>query len=152
MAPLWYVNSERMKKKNARWCCSTKISKTNLKSMISPLLTRPKGGQGCQKIRKGLRFGPNWIKFEKPSKSRVSLTIFVQFWLKLSTPTYQIGLQFGRLDLCHPCHPWERETNFGHLDHCAVIMLYCTLAWTSLIFSHNSSNSNFLLNQGPTYH
>ena len=27
-----------------------------------------------------LRFSPNWIEFAKPSKNRVSLTIFVQFW------------------------------------------------------------------------
>jgi hypothetical protein len=27
-----------------------------------------------------LRFGPNWIKFDKPSENRVYLTIFVQFW------------------------------------------------------------------------
>ena len=39
-------------KKIARWRCSTKISKTNLKTMISPLLTRPQGCQGCQKIWK----------------------------------------------------------------------------------------------------
>ena len=36
-------------KKIARWRCGAKISKTNLKTMISPLLTRP---QGCQKIGK----------------------------------------------------------------------------------------------------
>ena len=36
----------------ARWRCSTKISKTNLETMISPLLTRPQECQGCQKIRK----------------------------------------------------------------------------------------------------
>ena len=29
----------------------TKIFKTNLKTDISPLLTRPQGSQGCQKMR-----------------------------------------------------------------------------------------------------
>ena len=36
-------------KKITRWRCSTKISKTNLKAMISPLLTLP---QWCHKFRK----------------------------------------------------------------------------------------------------
>ena len=36
-------------KEIARWRCSTKISKTNIKTMISPLLTRPQGCQGCRK-------------------------------------------------------------------------------------------------------
>ena len=35
-----------------RWRCGTKISKKNLKTMISPLLKRPQGCQGCQKIGK----------------------------------------------------------------------------------------------------
>ena len=36
----------------ARWRCATKTSKTNLKSMISPLLTCPQVCLGCQKIGK----------------------------------------------------------------------------------------------------
>ena len=38
--------------KIARWRCGTKISKTNLKAIISPLVTHPQGCQGCQKIWK----------------------------------------------------------------------------------------------------
>jgi len=37
--------------KSARWCHRHKIIKTNLKTHISPLLMRPQGSQGCQKIR-----------------------------------------------------------------------------------------------------
>ena len=42
----------KMNEKIARWHCGTKISKTNLKTMASPLLTSPQGCQGCQKIWK----------------------------------------------------------------------------------------------------
>ena len=44
-------NLEKMKK-IARWRCGTKLSKTNLKTTMSPLLTRPQGCKGCQKIPK----------------------------------------------------------------------------------------------------
>ena len=37
--------------KSARWRHHHKIIKTNLKTHISPLLTRPQGSQGCQKMR-----------------------------------------------------------------------------------------------------
>ena len=36
--------------KSARWRHLHKIIKTNLKTHISPLLMRPQGSQGCQKI------------------------------------------------------------------------------------------------------
>ena len=39
-------------KKIARWRCGSKISKTNLKTVISLLLTHPQRCQGCQKIWK----------------------------------------------------------------------------------------------------
>jgi hypothetical protein len=38
-------------KKSARWRHRHKIIKTNLKTLVSPLLTRPQGFQGCQKMR-----------------------------------------------------------------------------------------------------
>ena len=41
-------------KKSARWRHRHKIIKTNLKTHISPLLTRPQGSQGCQKMRQDL--------------------------------------------------------------------------------------------------
>ena len=44
-------NLKRMKK-IVRWHCGRKISKTNLKAIISPLLTCPHGCQGCQNIWK----------------------------------------------------------------------------------------------------
>ena len=100
-------NLKRMKK-IVRWHCGTKISKTNLKAIISPLLSCPQGCQGCQKNLgpnwrqlwwvEAIRFSPNWIKFKKLSEKRVSLKLFVQFWqfftvssiwLNLSTPTHQ---------------------------------------------------------------
>ena len=37
--------------KSARWRHRHKIIKTNLKTHISPLLTRPQESQGCQKMR-----------------------------------------------------------------------------------------------------
>ena len=40
----------RRKKKSARWLCHAEKSITNLKTLVSPLLTRPQGSQGCQKI------------------------------------------------------------------------------------------------------
>ena len=77
-------------KKIARWRCGTKISKTNLKTIISPLLTRHRSARGVKKLERpnwrslwwvrALKFSPNWIKFEKPSENKVSLTFFVQFW------------------------------------------------------------------------
>ena len=36
--------------KSARWRHRHKIIKTNLKTHISPLLTRPQGSKGCQKM------------------------------------------------------------------------------------------------------
>ena len=46
-----WLQFKKNEKKPARWHCNTKISKTNLKTMISPLLTSLQGCQGCQKIR-----------------------------------------------------------------------------------------------------
>ena len=43
--------SLRIMKISARWRCHTEKSKTNIKKLISPLLTRPQGSQGCQKMR-----------------------------------------------------------------------------------------------------
>jgi hypothetical protein len=37
--------------KSTRWRHHHKIIKTNLKTLVSPLLTRPQGSQGCQKMR-----------------------------------------------------------------------------------------------------
>ena len=39
-------------KKSARWLHCSKIFKTNLKTHRSPLLIRPQGCQGCQKMSK----------------------------------------------------------------------------------------------------
>ena len=64
-------NLKRMKK-FARWCCSTKISKTNLKTMISLLLKSPKGCQGCQKNLKDQtedHFGKLESKLNKSKKT-----------------------------------------------------------------------------------
>ena len=83
-------NLKRMKK-IARWSCSTKILKTNLKTMMSPLLAHP---QECHKIWKAklnvtklktilvswrVKIQPKLNKIKKPSENRVSLTIFVKF-------------------------------------------------------------------------
>ena len=41
----------RWKKKSARWRCHAEKSKTNLKTLVSPLWMRLQGSQGCQKMR-----------------------------------------------------------------------------------------------------
>ena len=41
----------RKSEKSARGRHRHKIIKTNLKTLVSPLLTRPQGSQGCQKMR-----------------------------------------------------------------------------------------------------
>jgi hypothetical protein len=48
---LYTFNLKRLKK-IARWHCGTKISKTNLKTMVSPLLTSPRGARGVKKSGK----------------------------------------------------------------------------------------------------
>ena len=40
--------------KSARWHHCHKIIKTNLKTLVSPLLTQPQGSQGCQKMPQDL--------------------------------------------------------------------------------------------------
>ena len=82
--------------------------------MISPLLTRPQGWQGCQKIRKtklkttlvtwSAKIQPKLNKIRKTFRKQgffcnfwsiLTLFQFPQFWLNLSVPTHQSGLQFG---------------------------------------------------------
>ena len=83
-------NLKRMKK-IVRRRCRTKISKTHLKTIS--IIDTPPGMAGHRGVKMfgrpnwrslwwvgALIFSPNWIKIEKPSESRGSLTIFVQFW------------------------------------------------------------------------
>ena len=63
---------------SARWRHHHKIIKTNLKTLVSPLLIRPQGSQGCQKITFFFsqmkvfffcaKIAPNRHKLKKPSK------------------------------------------------------------------------------------
>ena len=124
-------------KKIAIWRCSTKISKTDPKTMISPLLTGPQGCQGCQKIQKTklktnlvswiAKIQPKLNKIKKSSENSFFynfcsiLTVFHTFFnfgLNLSTPTHLSGLQFGHLDFMIGGRQQWSETIFGHLDHC----------------------------------
>jgi hypothetical protein len=83
---LQFKKSEKI----ARWRCGTKISKTNLKTMISPLLTRPQGWRGCQKIRKtklkttlmswSAKIQPKLNKIRKAFRKQGFFDNFVQFW------------------------------------------------------------------------
>ena len=41
----------RRKKKSARWRCHAEKSKTNLKTLVTPLWMRPQGSQGYQQMR-----------------------------------------------------------------------------------------------------
>ena len=89
--------------KIARWCCSTKMSKRNLKTMISPLSTPPQGCQGCQKIQKTILV--SWSakiqpKLKKPWKTvkieqkltKKGFSNCIKFGLNLSAPTHPCGL------------------------------------------------------------
>mgnify|MGYP001389112552 CR=1 FL=1 len=75
--------------KSARWRNHHKIIKTNLKTHISPLSTRPQESQGCQKMRQDPLNMPFevWcaniaLKLKKTQKSlrkQVFFDIFLQF-------------------------------------------------------------------------
>ena len=77
-----------------------------------------------------LRFSPNWIKFEKPSENRVSLTIFVLFWQFftvssiLAESQHSNSWEWTSVWLSEffdtPGTPGGASTNFGHLDLCAI--------------------------------
>ena len=68
----------RIMKKSARWRCHTEKSKTNTKKLISPLLTRSQGCQGCLKMPQDLlnmpyevwcaKIPPKRHKLQKSSK------------------------------------------------------------------------------------
>ena len=94
--------------------------------MISPLLTRPQGFQGCQKIQKtklktslvswNAKIQPKLNKIQKHFRKQGffeflfnfdGFSEFLQFWLNLSAPTHQSGLQFGHLDILTPLAPLE---------------------------------------------
>ena len=63
---------------SARWRHRHKLIKTNLKTLVSPLLTRPQGSHGCQKIAFFFlqmklfsfcaKIAPKRHKLQKPSK------------------------------------------------------------------------------------
>ena len=54
---------------------------------------------------------------------------FVQFWLNLSTPTHQSGLQFCFRIFCQPWHSWG-HVNSG-VKH--ILDIYITVFWTPVI-------------------
>ena len=117
-----------------RWRCSTNISKTYPKIMISPLLAHPQGCQGWQKnwktklkttlvswsteiqlklnrIQKTFRkqvFFDSFCSMYFDKFSQLFTVFFFQFWLNLSAPTHQSGLQFGSPDFWQPLHAWGR--------------------------------------------
>ena len=113
-------NLKRMKK-IARWRCGTKISKTNLKTMISPLLTRPQGCQGCQKIWKtklkttlvswSAKIQPKLNKIWKTFRKLSFLDNFCSI-LTVFHSLFSFGwiVQFGRPDFLTPLAPlaWGR--------------------------------------------
>ena len=75
--------------KCARWRHRHKIIKTNLKTHVSPLLTRPQGSQGCQNVRQYPRnmpvevwcakIAPKLKNIRKYLRKQGSLTFFLQF-------------------------------------------------------------------------
>ncbi len=89
--------------------------------MISPLLTRPQGCQGCQKIQ-NTKLKTTLMSWSAKIQAKLniirktfrkqgffnnfdSISQFLQFWLNLSAPTHQSGLQFGRPDFLTPLAP-----------------------------------------------
>ena len=79
------------------------------KIRFTPLLTHTQGCQGCQKIRKTKLKTTlvSWIAKIQPKLNKILKTFrkqflfnfdnfsqFFQFWLNLSAPTHQNGLQF----------------------------------------------------------
>ena len=66
--------------KSARWRHLHKIIKTNLKTHISPLLMRPQGSQGCQKIRQDPLKMPLevWCAKIAPKRHKLKKTIKVE--------------------------------------------------------------------------
>ena len=79
----------RVMKKSARWLCHTEKSKTNIKKLISPLLTRTQGSQGCQKMRQDplnmphevwcANIAPKLKNIQKTLRKQGFLMIFFQF-------------------------------------------------------------------------
>ena len=109
--------------------------------MISPLMTRLQSCQGCPKI---LVIWSNKIQyklneFDKPSEKKVSLTIFVQFWLVFQFLQFWLNFQFTWKDISlvvrifwHPWHPLGR-INSGVKQ---LLVIYITVA------SKDSKNAN----------
>jgi hypothetical protein len=72
--------------KSARLCHHHKIIKTNLKTLVSPLLTRPQGSQGCQKMCQDLlnmpveiwcaKIAPKLKNIQKSLRKQVIFDIF----------------------------------------------------------------------------
>ena len=76
--------------KSARWRHRHKIIKTNLKTHISLLLTRPQGSHGCQNMRQDplnmpvevwcAKIAPKLKNIWKYLRKQGFLTFFLQFW------------------------------------------------------------------------
>ena len=87
----------RVMKKSARWLCHTEKSKTNIKKLISPLLTRTQGSQGCQKMRQDplnmpcevwcANIAPKLKNIQKTLRKQGFLMIFFQFWQLFAVST-----------------------------------------------------------------
>ena len=88
----------RRKKKSARWHCHAEKSKTNLKTLVSPLWMRPQGSQGCQKMRQDPLNMPHEVwranialklkNIRKSLRKQGFLMIFFQFWQFSAVSTF----------------------------------------------------------------
>ena len=98
--------------KSARRCHHHKIIKTNLKTLASPLLTRPQVSQGCQKMR--TKIVPKLKNIQKSlGKQLVFLTFFLQFWWLLKFLSFLAQKENSfickrRVIFWHPWDPWGR--------------------------------------------
>ena len=96
----------KLMKKFSRWRHHWNIWHLSLKTKISPLLGRPQGPQGCQKMGHYplnldlevwcSNIAPKLNKLQKPSRSHQKWLIFArilqffQFWLNIRAPNFQI--------------------------------------------------------------
>jgi hypothetical protein len=81
----------RRKKKSARWRCHAEKSKTNLKTLVTPLWMQPQGSQGYQKMRQDplnmpveVWWGEIGPKIKKIRKIKIKKGVFLVFFFNFS--------------------------------------------------------------------
>ena len=94
--------------KFARWRHRHKIIKTNLKTHISLLLTRPQGSHGCQNMCQDPLNMPVEVLWAKIAPNFDGFFKFVSFRGNLSAKEKQFHLWKKNVIFWHPWDPWGR--------------------------------------------